>query len=118
MQQSHGLGAVGGFFFQFARGAHGRILAGIKLAGGQFEQGLAGSISPLAHQHHFVCFGNGQHTGGAGVADNDAVALVAVGQSHSIAGNGNEFAVENRLGRELGFGEVHGSGVRLPENFR
>jgi len=52
------------------------------------------------------------------VSDNDAVALVAVGQPYGVAGDGNEFAVENRLGRELGFGEVHCSGVRLPENFR
>ena len=41
------------------------------------------------------------------MADNDAVALVAVGQAYGVAGDGNEFAVENRLGGELGFGEVH-----------
>ena len=61
----------------------------------------------VGHKCPTYCFGNGQNAGGAGVADNDAVALVAVGQPYGVAGDGNEFAVENRLGRELGFGEVH-----------
>lgn len=57
--QFHFFGGIRRFFRQLAQGAGGRVFACVEFAGRQFEQGLAGGVTPLADKDDFVVRGFG-----------------------------------------------------------
>ena len=104
VQQFYTVGGVRRFLGQFAQRAFGGIFAGhVQLARRQFQYGLAHRVTPLAHQHDFAVFRFRQYAGRSGMADNDTVAFVAVGQSDGIAADADEAAFINRFAADFGF---------------
>ena len=84
-EEGHALGAHAGLLEQLAAGAVERVLAGVKLAGGDLHRHAAERRAVLPHQADAPVVGERHDRHGAGVAHHVADGLATVGQPHAQA---------------------------------
>ncbi|ODU00584.1 MAG: hypothetical protein ABS89_08740 [Thiobacillus sp. SCN 63-1177] len=99
---------VAGFLFQFPLRTGEVILAGIDLAGRQFDEIAVQRIAVLAFQQQVAVVEYRNDDNGAGMDDVLAGRFAAVGQAHAVALDVHQPSLEDGLALQSGFGKVGG----------
>ncbi len=102
----HSRGGVAGFLFQFALRAGEVVLAGVDLAGRQFDEIAVQRVAVLAFQQQVAVVEHRDDDDGAGMDDVFARRFLAIGQAHAVAFDVHQPALEDGFAGQFGFCEV------------